>query len=73
MIDNKKPVFIDFGLGRYSNLIEDKGTDLLVFKKSLTTIVPEHYEELFNYFIEGYDNNDVYKKIEEIESRGRYL
>ena len=73
LIDNKKPVFIDFGLGRYSNLIEDKGTDLLVFKKSLTTIVPEHYEELFNYFIEGYDNNDVYKKIEEIESRGRYL
>ena len=73
LIDDDKPVFIDFGLGKYSNLVEDKGTDLLVFKKSLTTIVPDYYNQLFNYFIEGYDDEKVYKKIEEIESRGRYL
>ncbi|RAP53744.1 MAG: Kae1-associated kinase Bud32 [Methanosphaera sp. rholeuAM130] len=73
LVDLSGPIFIDFGLGRYSNLIEDKGTDLLVFKKSLTTIVPGYYKELFNYFIDGYDDNDVFKKIEEIESRGRYL
>ena len=73
LIKEDKPVFIDFGLGKYSNLVEDKGTDLLVFKKSLTTIVPDYYKELFGYFIEGYDDAEVSKKIEQIESRGRYL
>lgn len=73
LINDNDPVFIDFGLGKYSNLIEDMGTDLLVFKKSLTTIVPSNYNDLFNYFIEGYGNDKVCKKIEEIESRGRYL
>ena len=28
-------------LGKCSNLLEDFGTDLLVFKKSLTAIIPE--------------------------------
>ena len=71
--EDDKPIFIDFGLGKYSNLLEDKGTDLLVFKKSLNTIIPEKSEELFNYFLNGYDNEDVIKKIDEIEKRGRYL
>ena len=73
LIKDDKPIFIDFGLGKYSNLLEDKGTDLLVFKKSLNTIIPEKSEELFNYFLNGYDNEDVIKKIDEIEKRGRYL
>ncbi len=73
LIKDEEPVFIDFGLGKYSNLIEDQGTDLLVFKKSLTTIIPEKSEEFFNYFLEGYNNKKVVQKIEEIEKRGRYL
>ncbi|MBE6487989.1 MAG: bifunctional N(6)-L-threonylcarbamoyladenine synthase/serine/threonine protein kinase [Methanosphaera stadtmanae] len=73
LVSNDEPVFIDFGLGKYSDLYEDKGTDLLVFKKSLTTIVPEKSEKLFNYFLDGYDDDNIIKKIEEIEQRGRYL
>ena len=73
LIDDDSPVFIDFGLGKYSNLLEDKGTDLLVFKKSLSTIVPEESDNLFNYFLDGYNDNEVVKKIDEIEKRGRYL
>lgn len=73
LIYDDKPVFIDFGLGKYSNLLEDKGTDLLVFKKSLTTVIPEECDELFSWFMDGYDDNNVLKKIEEIEKRGRYL
>ncbi|WP_323737076.1 bifunctional N(6)-L-threonylcarbamoyladenine synthase/serine/threonine protein kinase [Methanosphaera sp. ISO3-F5] len=73
LIQDDSPVFIDFGLGKYSNLLEDKGTDLLVFKKSLTTIVPDESEKYFTYFLEGYDSEEVVKKIEEIEKRGRYL
>lgn len=73
LVNNYDAIFIDFGLGKYSDLIEDKGTDLLVFKKSLTTIVPENSDELFKYFLDGYDDDNIIKKIEEIEQRGRYL
>lgn len=73
LIKESTPVFIDFGLGKYSDLTEDYGTDLLVFKKSLTTIIPENSEKLFESFLEGYGNKNVIKKIEEIEKRGRYL
>ncbi len=73
LVMDDMPVFIDFGLGKYSSLDEDYGTDLLVFKKSLTTIIPDSADELFNLFLSGYDNEKIVKKIDEIESRGRYL
>lgn len=73
LIQEDKALFIDFGLGKYSNLLEDKGTDLLVFKKSLNTIIPEHADKLFNWFLAGYDDDNIIKKIDEIEKRGRYL
>lgn len=71
--DDNTPIFIDFGLGKYSNLEEDYGTDLLVFKKSLKTVIPEKSDKLFNQVLEGYNNTKINKKIEEIEKRGRYL
>ena len=74
LIDSSQNIIlIDFGLGKYSNLNEDKGTDLLVFKKSLTTIIPNDSEKLFNKVLEGYDDKKILEKIEEIEKRGRYL
>lgn len=69
-------VFIDFGLGKNSNLFEDKGVDLLVFKKAINGIHHDISQECFNSILEGYQGADDYKKIvakiEEIESRGRY-
>jgi N6-L-threonylcarbamoyladenine synthase/protein kinase Bud32 len=69
-------VFIDFGLGKNSDLIEDKGVDLLVFKKAIGGI---HYRiagECFGEILKGYEIADDYEKIvekvEEIEGRGRY-
>ena len=38
MLKDGKLVFIDFGLGRYSQVVEDKAVDLLVLKKSLQSI-----------------------------------
>ncbi|MCI5866724.1 MAG: bifunctional N(6)-L-threonylcarbamoyladenine synthase/serine/threonine protein kinase [Methanosphaera sp.] len=67
------PYFIDFGLGRYSELLEDQGVDLLVFKKSLKTLKPEISDELFNKVLKGYDDVKIKNKIDEIEKRGRYL
>jgi N6-L-threonylcarbamoyladenine synthase/protein kinase Bud32 len=65
-------VFIDFGLGRYSDLIEDKAVDLLVLKKSLQSI---DYEKAVSYFgnvLKGYCDSKIIEKINEIEHRGRY-
>ena len=65
-------VFIDFGLGRYSDLEEDKAVDLLVLKKSLQSI---DYEKAISYFdsvLDGYGNSKIIDKISDIEHRGRY-
>lgn len=69
-------VFIDFGLGKISDLIEDKGVDLLVFKKAINGIHHDISQECFESIIEGYsgaqDYREVVAKIKEIEGRGRY-
>ena len=72
MLQDDDLVFIDFGLGRYSTLDEDKAVDLLVLKKSLQSI---DYNLALNYFdsvLKGYGNDSVVNKIADIESRGRY-
>jgi N6-L-threonylcarbamoyladenine synthase/protein kinase Bud32 len=70
-------VFLDFGLGKISDLIEDKGVDILVFKKALYGI---HYNvagECFQSILKGYINANDYDKIlaklKDIEGRGRYI
>lgn len=74
-------VFIDFGLGRYSDLFEDKAVDLLVLKKSLQSIDYNTAIKIFDKVLEGYadeykddslNREQIIKKINEIESRGRY-
>ncbi len=76
ILENDKIVFIDFGLGKNSDLVEDKGVDLLVFKKAISGI---HYKiavTCFDEILIGYRETDDYDKIinkvEEIEGRGRY-
>jgi bifunctional N6-L-threonylcarbamoyladenine synthase / protein kinase Bud32 len=69
-------VFIDFGLGKVSQLVEDKGVDLLVFKKAISGIHHDISQVCFDSIIRGYEGAGDYKqivaKIEEIEGRGRY-
>ena len=72
MLQDDDLVFIDFGLGRYSELIEDKAVDLLVLKKSLQSI---DYKKAVSYFgnvLDGYGNPKILDKINDIEHRGRY-
>lgn len=79
--DKNQLVFIDFGLGRYSDLFEDKAVDLLVLKKSLQSIDYNNAIKIFDNVLEGYadeykddslNREQIIKKINEIESRGRY-
>lgn len=71
---NDELIFLDFGLGRYSDLFEDKVVDLLVLKKSLQSTDQKIANHIFNNVLKGYseDNKNIIKKIKEIESRGRY-
>jgi len=79
--DKNEIVFIDFGLGKYSNLIEDKCVDLIVLKKSLQSVDFKVANEIFDHVLNGYissydhddvDKNKIIEKISEIQSRGRY-
>ena len=65
-------VFIDFGLGRYSQVYEDKAVDLLVLKKSLQSIDYNLAIKYFNCVLKGYGDESIINIIRDIESRGRY-
>lgn len=72
MLRDDQLVFIDFGLGRYSPLDEDKAVDLLVLKKSLQSIDYNLAVKYFDLVLKGYGNDKIAKNISDIESRGRY-
>ena len=72
MLRDDQLVFIDFGLGRYSPLDEDKAVDLLVLKKSLQSIDYNLAVKCFDLVLKGYSNDNIAKNISDIESRGRY-
>ncbi len=76
ILKDGKLVFIDFGLGKFSDLVEDKGVDLLVFKKALRSTHYEIADECFMEILKGYkiadDYEEIVEKIDEIERRARY-
>ena len=71
-----KIYFIDFGLGKFSHEVEDKGVDLLVLKKAINSTHYKVGNKFFKYIIKGYSlaNNylQVVNKVKEIEGRRRY-
>jgi len=76
ILSDNEIYFLDFGLGKVSQEVEDKGVDLLVFKKAIHNIHYKVAEKCFEYVLEGYKLADNYPriiaKIKEIEGRGRY-
>lgn len=68
--NKNKPYFIDFGLSYISNRLEDKAMDLEVFREILIADFSEnHWKE----FIDAYDNKEIYKQLEKIQKRKKYL
>ncbi|MDI3483786.1 MAG: bifunctional N6-L-threonylcarbamoyladenine synthase / protein kinase Bud32 [Methanobacteriaceae archaeon] len=75
IMKDKNLVFIDFGLGRFSQEIEDRGVDLLVLKKALKSTHYNIWRECFKRVLKGYEkksSTEIKSKIKEIEDRGRY-
>ena len=76
MVKDEQLIFIDFGLGMISDLVEDKGVDLLVFKKAISAIQHTISEECINQspWVSAMPMimKQSVSKMMEIEGRGRY-
>lgn len=77
ILSNDKIYFVDFGLAFIEDRIEPKGVDLHVYFESLRASF-DNWEELKEAFIRGYKSEyekaeEVIKRAEEIELRGRYI
>ena len=69
--------FIDFGLGFVSDKDEDKAVDIRLFKQALDSKHYNHSKKSINYFLKGYKEksnrfSEITKRLEKVESRGRY-
>jgi len=77
LVKNDKIYFIDFGLGYFSKRIEDKGTDLNLFKEAIKATHPKLLNLCWQNIVIGYketfkDWEEVLKRVDEIERRARY-
>ena len=71
--------FIDFGLGEYDSSVENRGTDIHLIHRTLTSshfrVGKESFEEILEGYKEGLgeEAEEVIRRVREIESRGRYV
>ena len=77
MIMGGEIYFIDFGLSFFSHKVEDKAVDLHLLKQALESKHYRIWEECFKHALEGYkkeakEGNEVIKRLDVVEGRGRY-
>jgi len=74
-----KVYFVDFGLGEYNPSLESRGVDLHLLKRALQSIHFRITDEAYYAVVAGYRRefgkgaDEVIKRVEEIEKRGRYI
>lgn len=74
---NLRVLIIDFGLGKFSSTIEQKGEEVRVLIESLLSVHYENFENYFVHFKQGYHKTtekakQVIQRAQEIAQRGRY-
>lgn len=79
VIDNLDLFFIDFGLGYFSQKIEDKAVDLHLLRQALESRHFKNWEKLLEEVIKSYEKEmgkeqtkKILERIAAIEKRGRY-
>lgn len=77
IVSGDKIYFVDFGLGQFSRRIEDMATDLSVLVEALRATHNKVSARCWNAIVKGYKSenkkySEVFKRIDEIESRARY-
>jgi Kae1-associated kinase Bud32 len=78
LLNNRKAlVFVDFGLGFFSQKLEDKAVDLLVFKKTFEAThcrLSSGWKAIIeSYCLNSHEGKAVVGQIASVEARGRYL
>jgi len=69
---NKGLCFIDFGLGYFSKKVEDKATDLIVFKKTFNA-THSSFKNGWELVMKGYaPDKEIQTRMDAIEKRARY-
>ncbi len=75
-----KIIFVDFGLGEFSEEVETRGVDLHLMKRALQSTHHKYAKQCFKAVTKGYAETagkeataKVLEKIQEIERRGRYI
>jgi len=68
--------FIDFGLGLFSNKVEDKAVDLHLFRHALESKHYQVWEKCFEEALKGYtesfdQSEEVFTRLKQVELRGR--
>ncbi|MFQ5405726.1 MAG: L-threonylcarbamoyladenylate synthase [Candidatus Micrarchaeia archaeon] len=71
MVVSLRPVVIDFGLASFSHSVEDKATDLLLFKKSVSKKHFGVFEKAYREKCDGAER--VFARLEQVLQRGRYV
>ncbi len=72
-------IFIDFGLTQRSDSLEDRGVDVHLLKRVLTSTHAVIWKEAYTAFLTGYGEtsphtaNDIDARVTAIELRGRYI
>lgn len=77
MVLNKQIYFIDFGLSFFSEKPEDKAVDLHLLKEGLESKHYKIWEACFKSALDAYKkeakrSEDILKRLEVVEKRGRY-
>jgi len=78
LINNQELIFIDFGLGKFSQAIEDKAVDILLIKKCFTSTHTEFEKDYFTTFQKGYlstmsEAKSIFRRAIKVEARARHL
>mgnify|MGYP000156112449 CR=1 FL=1 len=76
IVNNGEVYFVDFGLGFFSNLIEDFAVDINVFLKSVESAHNSVFDIVYDRFYRGYKHKkrkEIFEKVREIRKRARYV
>lgn len=80
ILSSGKIFFIDFGLGEFSQKIEERGVDLHLLRRALSSTHYKRAKQLFEAVLRGYTAevgaetaNEVKARVKSIERRGRYV
>lgn len=84
MLQNGEVFLIDFGLSSYSGMPEDKGVDLYVLERAVSSTHSVHSDKYTEWILDGYEGYhksqgklgtkklvDIKKKLDEVKLRGR--